>query len=120
MNQTVNGWVRRAHQASADRFDSGYLDFATSPHAVEWQNDDWAYAVGHCFYRVVGTRRADGSWSVHLQLTSYYQFTPGTLVIGPVQGGSDMHRLEQIGWARNFREIGNGTLLYNAAGRCPK
>jgi hypothetical protein len=31
-----------------------------------------------------------------------------------------MHRLEQIGWARNFREIGNGILVYDAAGRNPK
>jgi hypothetical protein len=118
-NQTVNKWVGRADQASADRFDSGYVGFDPSG-TNQWQSADWEYAIGHCFYRVVGTRRGDGSWSVHLQLTSYYQFTPRTLVKGPLQIGSDMHRLEQIGWARNFREIGNGTLVYNAAGLNPK
>jgi hypothetical protein len=152
VNSTVQHWVTRVH-GSADTFDSGYLAFAPragEPSQVgenEWKSEDWKYAIGHCFYRVVGTRRVDGSWLVHLQLTSYYQFTPGTIPIGPwkigpsnvgpikvgpimvgpmitvppitvgsIKVGTDMHRLEQIGWARNFREIGNGTLLYDAAG----
>ena len=105
----VKYWVGLVNR-SADTFDSGYLGF-DPPKTNQWQSDDWENTIGHCFYRVVGTRRADGSWSVHLQVTSYYQFTPGTLIRGPLVIGSDMPGLEQIGWARNFREIGNGTLV---------
>ncbi len=70
VNATVKSWVGMVHSA-ADSFDSGYLDYPADGNTSEWQNDDWKNAVGHGFYRVVGTRQSDGSRSVHLQLTSY-------------------------------------------------
>ena len=118
VNKTVKDWIGLVHSA-ADTFDSGYLDYPADGNTSEWQNNDWERAVGHGFYRVVGTRQSDGSWSVHLQLTSYYQFRIGTNfgVSGvPIVYGADMRRLVKIGLAQNFREVGNGTLTYDTAG----
>ncbi len=66
--------------------------------------------------------QANGEWAVDLQLTSYYQFSPGTdfgKQIGPVTiavTGEDMHRLAVIGSAQNFHSIGDGDLTYDATG----
>jgi hypothetical protein len=105
---TVNEWLERVHNA-ASTFDSGWLDFPAknTPGDTDIWNDDWKYALGHCFYRVVGTRQGDGSWTVHLQLTSYYQFRIGRDFPAsfPVVFGADLRRLEKIGWMKNFRSI---------------
>jgi hypothetical protein len=106
------GWY-----GSTGHFDSGYLDFASDA----WQNGDWSNAVGHGYYRVVGTQQSDGTWSVRLWLTSYYQFRPGVDFDIPhtpivAVSGASMRRLVQIGFARNFREVGNGQLSYDANG----
>lgn len=121
VNATVHDWVANKVHGDADTFDSGYLDYPgiTTP-TSDWQSQDWQNAVGHGFYRVVGTRQADGTWSVRLQLTSYYQFRAGedfTKWGGVVTVvGADVRHLVKIGLAKNFREIGTGTLHYNSAG----
>jgi hypothetical protein len=109
----VHQLSQQATAAGQSAFDSGYLDYTIS------DSSDWANAVGHGFYRVTGTRDASGSWTVHLQLTSYYQFRPGgdfSITIAnqkiTLVRGADMRRLEQTGLARNFREIGTATLTY--------
>lgn len=74
--------------------------------------------MGHGFYRLVGTRLTSGAWSVALQLTSYYQFRIGINfgVAGIGVTGAEMRYLEQVGLAKNFREIGTGMLTFNADG----
>ena len=120
VNATVKQWIQTVNVAG-DTFDSGYLDFpAVGVSTSTWQNEDWQNAVGHGFYRVVGTRHGDGSWSIQLQLTSYYQFRAGgdfSKWGGIIDiKGADVRHLVKIGWAQNFREVGNGTLRFDAAG----
>jgi hypothetical protein len=101
-------------------FDSGWNSFPkvdlSQPDLGNWATEDWKNAVGHGFFRIVGTKQSDGTWLVHLQLTSYYQFRDGVNfslpVIGKVISGTDMHRLSQVGLACPFREIGNGNVRF--------
>jgi hypothetical protein len=101
-------------------FDSGYIDFPSIGVSTDtWGSDDWKRAVGHGFFRLVGARQASGAWTVQLQLTSYYQFRSGEDfdVVGlPVVSGAAFRHLHEVGYARNFREIGTGTLSYGANG----
>ena len=125
-------WI--AEQRSQDSaFDSGYMDFPAFNASTgiydstdTWGSGDWQRAVGHGFFRLVGTRQASGAWSVQLQLTSYYQFRSGedfgvvhipVLDIDiPAVSGAEFRRLHEVGYAQNFREIGTGTLSYGASG----
>jgi hypothetical protein len=61
-------------------------------------------------------RIAGGSWTVSLQLTSYYQHKNGEVLLDVLPTGAAFRYLEQLGWAKNFREIGTGTLAYSASG----
>lgn len=119
VDATVAQRIATAQQAAQNSIDSGWLDYTFT------DNIDWKNAVGHGFYRVTGQREADGTWAVRLQLTSYYQFRPDgpdfkkSEFNGLIQADvkqADMRRLEQIGRARNYREIGGGTLTYDAQG----
>ena len=64
--------------SSDTTFDSGWVSFpkadSSQPDLGTWSTFDWQNAVGHSFFRIVGTKQSDGTWLVHLQLTSYYQF----------------------------------------------
>jgi hypothetical protein len=119
VNNTAKCWIGRV-SGGASTFDSGYLDYppnngdGTPGSTADWNNDDWRNAVGHAFFRVTGSLQANGDWVVHLQLTSYYQFRYGVNFY--LFRGGDMRRLEIIGWAENFRSIGNGALTFNASG----
>lgn len=104
----------------ATTFDSGWNDYppADVP-TTAWKNYDWQNSVGHGFFRVTGQLQKDGTWHVRLQLTSYYQFRAGEDFYTHgylVAKGADMRHLEQLGWAKNFREIGTGNLKYKADG----
>lgn len=107
----VNGTIRTKITESPGEpdFDSGYLY-----HAAPFSTDDWHNAIGGSFYRTTGHRNPDGSWIVKLRITSYYQFRDG-VNFPPVQG-SDMRDLERDGIAKNFREIGTATLIYDRNG----
>lgn len=116
----VKKWM--SWYGASGSFDSGYRDFASDsdPSTGTWNNNDWHFAMGHCYYRVVGTWNGS-SWSVHLQLTSYYQFRPNVnfnIPHTPIVAvyGSDMRHLVEIGFAQDYREIGNGDLSYDSAG----
>jgi hypothetical protein len=122
VNDQVDQWISRVH-GSAGTFDSGWLDYPLMVNGKlgdtkNWNDDNWRMAFGHGFFRVVGTRNADSTWSVSLQLTSYYQFRDGSPIsAGPLTvQGDDMRRLEVIGWAQNYDEVGTGSLLFNSAG----
>lgn len=122
VNDQVNHWISLVH-GSASTFDSGWMDYPLTYNGnlgstSNWNNDDWKNAVGHGFFRVVGTQQSNGNWSVALQLTSYYQFRDGVnFPLGPLTiQGSDMRRLEVIGWAENYDEVGTGTLLFSPTG----
>jgi hypothetical protein len=110
VDQTALDWIGQQRPSDVS-FDTGYQDFAgADPATGTWGSDDWAHAVNHGFYRLVGTRQASGAWLVQLQLTSYYQFRYSETY-------GDLRYLHQIGVARNFRSIGIGTLQYGANGR---
>jgi hypothetical protein len=123
VNSTVDQWIGLSG-STGGTFDSGWLDYPLNNadgslgSTGNWNSDDWANAVGHGFFRVVGTRGSGGGWSVALQLTSYYQFRDGVdFTKGPVTvAGADMRRLEVIGWAENYDEVGTGTLLFSSTG----
>lgn len=107
----VDGTVREKIGASPGQpdFDSGYLY-----HTAPFSTDDWHNAIGGSYYRTTGHRNPDGTWTVNLRVTSYYQFRDGAN-FHRVQG-SDMRDLERDGDAKNFREIGTATLLYDRNG----
>lgn len=112
VDQVAGNWIRQ--QRSQDvAFDTGFIGFDISG----WGNDfSWKFAIGGCYYRLVGVRVAGGSWTVSLQLTSYYQHKNGEVLLDVLPTGAAFRYLEQLGWAKNFREIGTGTLTYSASG----
>jgi hypothetical protein len=112
VDRVAGNWIRQ--QRSQDvTFDTGYVGLDIS----EWQNDfSWRFAIGGCYYRLVGVRIAGGSWTVSLQLTSYYQHKIGEVLLDVLPTGAVFRYLEQLGWAKNFREIGTGALTYSATG----
>jgi hypothetical protein len=111
VDDTAQHWISQQRPQDVT-FDTEYVPFDLAT----WAGHDWGYAMGHCFYRLVGTRVAGGNWSVSLRLTSYYQFKVGEFVADILPTGAVFRHLEQIGWARNFREIGTGMLTYSASG----
>lgn len=118
VDSTVDNLINAANggTGATGTFDSGWADYpAVGVDTTAWNDDDWRYATGHGFFRVTGTRQSGGGWSVSLQWSSYYQFRDN-VNFGPVSG-TDMRRLEAIGWAQNYDEVGNGTLLYSSSGQ---
>ena len=69
---------------------------------------------------VAGSLQGDGTWSVRFRLTSHYQYRDGVNLPVPLTSitvyGARMRHLEKAGRARNFREIGAGTLAYTDDG----
>jgi hypothetical protein len=111
VDQAASSWISQQRSQDAT-FDTGYIGFDISG----WNDNNWKFAIGGCFYRLVGVRVAGGDWTVSLQLTSYYQHKIGEVLLDVLPTGAMFRYLEQIGWARNFREIGTGTLTYSASG----
>lgn len=112
---TVKTWIHRVGN-DANVFDSGYIGVLPST----WGSWDWRLAIGHGFYRVVGIRQPNGTWSVHLQLTSYYQFRSGENFPIPYTSytiyGEPFRHLHKTGLAQNFKSIGNGTITFDSSG----
>jgi hypothetical protein len=120
VDQEVRWWLQNQNNL-ADHFDSGYVGYPADGYPANgdinnWNSANWKNSVGHGFYRVTGTRQPDGSWSVHLQLTSYYQFKFGELFENLIPA-DPLRTLEQMALAQNFYELGSGTLYYSAAGQ---
>ena len=116
VDNTVAALVTSANNTKANTFDSGYQRFEFD----KIHDTEWAAAMGGCFYRVAGSLQSDGTWSVRFQLTSYYQFRDGINFTVPLTSitvyGTKMRYLEKVGKARNFREVGAGTLTYTHTG----
>lgn len=115
VDTTAKQQINTSRSAGLSTFDSGWREytFPNPLHVADWYN-----AVGHGFYRVTGQRNADGTWSSHLQLTSYHQFreTQRFQAAGVGVNGKDMVRLAEIGKAKNFRSIGDAYLGYKTNG----
>ena len=113
VNAAAQSEIDNAQFAGTDSFDTGYY-YNAAPFS---DNGNWTGAVGGSFYRLVGHKTAQGTWTTTLQISSLYQFVPGH-DFGPMGAarGDLLHELARQGVAKNYYSLGSGTLEYDGHG----